>query len=631
MISLRSSPMKHMSLFLLKDDVPDAAVILAQSQAFDISKANVPDKKLVEHYEEDYAKEFDQSLERYKKIISFLNINLTDKVKEVSQISYQKLKHSNEQLGEIWNQCLLFEIRQRKLHEQKNMIGYLKAIWKNMAIFNTDLSMIDQSLQFLDIRIGTMPSGYVTRLKKSLSLEGYHLDKYMFAGESTHVVIAGLKENQEKIKSLLDAAGFQRIQIPEELQGQPEKVSSKIQQLEHQYHAEYLHYKQNLTIFRDRYINQILVVGDILALAKPYRLLSQEMRGVGALIKVSGWVLKSEIDSIKHQLNKSLGKKAVIIIREPEPDEFSSIPSDVKHSKWVRPFMNLIKHYGIPRYNEFDPSWFFTLSYILMFGIMFGDVGHGLSLMLLALVFYRKWPDIAFFLLPVGISSVVFGFLYGSIFCYEHIIPAIWVAPLSDPVLMLKVAFLWGVSFIIMLNIFSIYNRVAAKNIRHVILDSQGVVGLLLYIAMLWIGYLFAIDSFNKSYLLFVLIPLIFISVNKWFSYHECHGERLIIVLIEGYELMINYLANTISFLRLAAFSLNHVALAITVFTLADMMEGTGYWVTIVLGNLFILILEGAVVAIQTLRLEYYEGFSRFFYADGYQFKPLTISPKKLL
>lgn len=114
-------------------------------------------------------------------------------------------------------------------------------------------------------------------------------------------------------------------------------------------------------------------------------------------------------------------------------------------------------------------------------------------------------------------------------------------------------------------------------------------------------------------------------------STNESHGERFIIVMIESYEMVINYLANTISFLRLAAFSLNHVALAITVFTLADMMDVTGYWITIILGNLFILILEGAVVAIQTLRLEYYEGFSRFFYADGYQFKPLNLSPKKLI
>ena len=85
------------------------------------------------------------------------------------------------------------------------------------------------------------------------------------------------------------------------------------------------------------------------------------------------------------------------------------------------------------------------------------------------------------------------------------------------------------------------------------------------------------------------------------------------------------YLSGTLSFLRVAAFSLNHVALAIAVLTLAQMMDKTGHWFTIVLGNLFSLGLEGAIVAIQVLRLEYYEGFSRFFRGDGREFRPLTL------
>ena len=95
--------------------------------------------------------------------------------------------------------------------------------------------------------------------------------------------------------------------------------------------------------------------------------------------------------------------------------------------------------------------------------------------------------------------------------------------------------------------------------------------------------------------------------------------------LIGGAESVIKYVANTLSFLRVAAFSLSHVAFTVAVFTVADTMGVVGHWVALVLGNCFIIVLEGAIVIIQTLRLEYYEGFSRFFHGDGREFRPLQL------
>ena len=102
-------------------------------------------------------------------------------------------------------------------------------------------------------------------------------------------------------------------------------------------------------------------------------------------------------------------------------------------------------------------------------------------------------------------------------------------------------------------------------------------------------------------------------------------AEKILITVIEGIEKVINRLSSTLSFLRVAAFSLNHVALAAAIFTLAGMMDNTGYNITLLLGNLFIIVLEGGIVAIQCLRLEYYEGFSRFFSGKGERFTPLKI------
>jgi len=98
-----------------------------------------------------------------------------------------------------------------------------------------------------------------------------------------------------------------------------------------------------------------------------------------------------------------------------------------------------------------------------------------------------------------------------------------------------------------------------------------------------------------------------------------------LIVFIETLDTVIVYLSNTLSFLRVSAFSLNHAALAIAIFTLADMLGAFGTVITLVLGNLFILVLEGGIVMIQVMRLQYYEGFSRYFSGDGHEFAPLRL------
>ena len=121
------------------------------------------------------------------------------------------------------------------------------------------------------------------------------------------------------------------------------------------------------------------------------------------------------------------------------------------------------------------------------------------------------------------------------------------------------------------------------------------------------------------------LLTLAILIVAQWRSSEGSIGERIFTTIIETFEIVNNYVASSLSFLRVAAFSLNHVALSLAVFTLADGMGFVGHWITLILGNIFIIVLEGVIVTIQTLRLEYYEGFSRYFYGDGTPFRPLRV------
>jgi V/A-type H+-transporting ATPase subunit I len=191
---------------------------------------------------------------------------------------------------------------------------------------------------------------------------------------------------------------------------------------------------------------------------------------------------------------------------------------------------------------------------------------------------------------------------------------------------MLTVALIWGVLFLTLGSIIAISNRFLSGDQTAALFGPGGVVSLVLYLALL--GGLVSLaqgQGFPLAATILSLLALAVLVVARWRGSEGSIGERIFTTIIETFEIVNNYVASSLSFLRVAAFSLNHVALSLAVFTLADGMGLVGHWITLILGNIFIIVLEGVIVTIQTLRLEYYEGFSRYFYGDGTPFRPLRV------
>jgi len=261
-----------------------------------------------------------------------------------------------------------------------------------------------------------------------------------------------------------------------------------------------------------------------------------------------------------------------------------------------------------------------------MFGMMFGDIGHGAVIASGSLLLWKRFPSVTIIGVLAGLSSIGFGFVYGSLFGYEHIITPLWMSPMHDPVQVLLLALVWGAFFILVSNLLAIRNYLVVGLTQQALYSGKGVAGLLFYLAALYSGYqLMANDHFGLFETLCLLIPMAVIMRYQWLQSRAGLFEKTLVVLIEMLEQVISSVSGTLSFLRVAAFSLNHIALAAAVFSIAAMMGPTGHWITILLGNIFIIVLEGAIVAIQCLRLEYYEGFSRFFSGKGKAFEPLKL------
>jgi V/A-type H+-transporting ATPase subunit I len=226
---------------------------------------------------------------------------------------------------------------------------------------------------------------------------------------------------------------------------------------------------------------------------------------------------------------------------------------------------------------------------------------------------------------------MLFGVLYGSIFGYEDIIEPVWLSPLHNPVHVLSVAVAFGVGFIVFTLLVNARNKWVAGHRAEAVFDSTGLAGLVFYLGA--VGGLAsvggAMDIAKPAWMLAVFGILV-VAGYKWFEAKAGLGERILVTAIETLETGINLFSNTLSFMRVAAFSLNHVALALAIFTLASGLSSVGHGFTLFLGNVVIIVLEGGIVAIQALRLMYYEGFSRFFSGDGVEFAPLRLGTGKV-
>jgi V/A-type H+/Na+-transporting ATPase subunit I len=369
----------------------------------------------------------------------------------------------------------------------------------------------------------------------------------------------------------------------------------------------------------------LIAAAQTLALGQPYvELVGEALRGRGGLSLISGWVPRDDVPRLERALHEQIGPRFHLTVREPAPEERFRVPSMIEYRGWLRPFATLVRSYGVPRYGEIDPTVLFAVSFVLMFGMMFGDLGQGGIIALGGILLWKNLRGFGPFVLSIGLSSMFFGLAYGSVFGIEEWVHPLWMSPMHDPIRMLTLALYWGIGFIVVATMLTVVNRISEGDLRGALLDGRGLGGLAFYA-----GALFAVwrslyhDAFGAPEFAALVLPMSVILGYKWDKHRAPPGERILVVLIEGLETVIGYFANTLSFLRVAAFSLNHVALFLAVFAIANTLGTAGHWITVAIGNIFVLVLEGAIVMIQVLRLEYYEGFSRFFSGDGREFRPL--------
>ncbi|MEA3277746.1 MAG: V-type ATPase 116kDa subunit family protein [Pseudomonadota bacterium] len=619
--------MKHVRLLVLTEDLPQASLTLAQTESFHADTRPPEETRLSDIPGRGYRELFQQARSRLDKIGKLIPLPADPELADVHVIPEPELAEVNTWLGKIWNECSRYEEQFRALDDEERLVKEQEASLANFANLNINLAMLGGKTRFLDYYVGIVPRENVRQLEDAAGLADHLVFVYMVSGDHAHVVIVGPTGEQEaQLSSVLNAAGFQYLPIPQELMSEPSKLREELAERREGVDQERGGLHKRLSEWSASFDTRLRDAERVLTLAEPFVTLDPSIRSAGHLAYLAGWVPARSVADLEQRLRDTLASPFEMQARNPLPDERTLVPSVPIRTRLLTPFALLVKQYGIPQYGEFDPTALFAVTFVLMFGMMFGDVGHGAVIAGAAWLLRGKLGRFTPFGYLIGASSIVFGFLFGSVFGYEEILHPLWMSPLSDPILMLKIALGWGVAFIVLACLLTIYNRLAIGNLHGALLAHHGAVNLAFYLALLGGGYNLAVNgSFGWQATVVVIASLLALAANQWQEIDAPTGEKALVVVIETLDIIIAYVSNTLSFLRVAAFSLNHVALSIAVFTLAGMMGTVGHWITVVLGNVFILVLEGGIVIIQVMRLEYYEGFSRYFSGDGHEFAPLRL------
>ena len=505
--------------------------------------------------------------------------------------------------------------------------------------------------QFIKFRFGRISREYFDKFN---SYVYETIDTVMFKcledAEYVWIVYFVPEKLADKIDAIYASMHFERCFLPDEYEGTPmeaehvlddriKALEAEKQEVEGKILQTLDENKKELAAARTR-LERFSVNFDVRKMAACMENEEQEDYYI-----LCGWMSEKDTQAFIEETKDD--DRITIIVEEGREKFFGDPPTKLQNPKFFKPFEMFIRMYGLPSHDEMDPTIFVALTYTFIFGAMFGDVGQGLCLFIGGGLLYKikKW-NLAGIISVAGIFSTFFGFMFGSFFGFEGtIIKPMWLSPMHammklpfvgqlNTVFIVAVAF--GMALILLAMVFQIINAKKRGDKENLFFSPNGVAGLVFYGFLVLTIVLYMTGHKtpgNIMMIIFLGIPVIMFLLKEPLG-QLVEGKKpkaeggvgmfLVQGFFELFETMLSFFSNTISFVRIGAFAVSHAAMMEVVLMLGGITDGAGNpnWIIIVLGNIIVCGLEGLVVGIQVLRLEYYEMFSRFYTGSGREFHP---------
>ena len=530
-----------------------------------------------------------------------------------------------------------------KLHEAEKNLN----LCKHFIGMNVEIEKVIR-MNYMTARFGRIPNDSISKLEAYKDNE--FVDFAVCTKDRTHSwgVYFAPKEEVEEIDKIFNGLFFEPIDLVSENETPTQKTED---------------YKKEIPLLKkqlddaqaelDKYIDDNFdVISRYLSKLEELYLYAgirtKALQHNNSFIIV-GWVPTANEKQLKSRLKKIRSVELDFSNAKDELDK--NPPVKLKNCFFAKPFEFYTDMYGVPEYNEVDPTFFIAITYTVIFGIMFADLGQGFCLTIAGILMWKlKKMAIGKILLPCGISAMIFGTVFGSVFGFEHVLDPMFnlfgfeekpieVMASENINTIILGAIGIGVFLLLIAMFINVYTLLRRKDVGRALFGTSGVSGIIFYGALVFglaAEIFLGIHVMTLPYILglivlpFLLIffaePLADLVNGEEHWQPESWGGYIVENLFESIEVLLGYVTNTMSFLRVGAFVLVHAGMMLVVFVLAETVGGAGYWVVVVIGNALVMVLEALLVAIQVLRLEYYEMFSRFYSGEGKPFEPVNVN-----
>jgi len=563
---------------------------------------------------------------------------------------------------------------ERKTFLEKQHIRETINETKAFAKMNVPFSDFEH-LSYLTLRIGRLDPRGLNELRENMGNRAViiPLDENRF-------LAACSKKGRFALDSQLKKVSYEPVKVPDNYMGIPSEMIGNLNAQYQSLEKKIAEIKTEKEEIRGKYAS------DLKSLVSSWRiaLVMEEIKArfltTDSLYHFSGWTPADMVQTLTKDLSQITGGRIAIHVLSPEevPSIKSGkekVPVAMKHSAFVKGFEGVVFSYGAPLYGTIDPTPLVAFFFTLMFGIMFGDAGQGFVLLLAGILtgkskkMFSGFKKYSIPLISVGIASMVMGMLAGSVFTNElllvaptravtgaifgkpmdrilHILP---MAGAGGSITKLLYFFAFTIAIGVIVNslglIINIFNRCTLKKYQAAFFSKTGLAGLFLFWYALFIAIkLIMGGSFEAYDFAGLFTPLFFIFFGHviWrliAKEKPVLENGLLAFVMEGFvevmETVSTFFSNTVSFLRIGAFALAHAVFSFIVFYFTEVLAHSGVAGTLsaalimITGNAIIIVLEGLIVAIQVIRLQYYEFFNKFFVETGVEFAPFRFKNKE--
>lgn len=625
-------PMTRFLLAVTEKDLPVVLEFFGNQGKFHI--AEFSHRYLREPEYKDLYFKLEEYRRKIEEIIQYFDIGIEDAIQfepmkfdELADKADSFLKEFQERLGEKRDRLEALQKEETELNLTAELLTLLPESETRMEELNNS--------KFLKMLGGTIPSSEEENLLEIIKDRDVLIFRRKAQNGSVPIIIFYSFFEEESIGKVLESVRFNKLELFSRLEGPLLSLKEKIENKFWEIKEERTSLKASIKKMGRNFEN------DILQLKKEIEISVLELDWVAKTARsekvffVNAYLPSIKVSEVK---DKSENLNLYILYEENvkrSSKEADMTPTKLKNPFVFRPFELLVKSYGIPAYKGIDPTIFTTLTFMFFFGIMFGDLGHGLVLILIGIGLYsiRLLRKFAVFPLCLGVSSSIFGAIFGEFFG-THPFKPLWFSPFESPEKAMLLAVYLGIFVVTFGFILRLVEYIMQKDREKLFLSGHGLPGLIFYLSIILLAFSVVKGSSGaiiktESVILGLSSLVVACGIPLKDSIKNgLDSNKLLLSLGDLIHLSLAMISNTLSFIRVAAFNIGHVILTMSIIEIAKVlgeMVGAGGYTTLILGNILIIGLEGMIVFVQGLRLEYYELYSRFFDRGVRIYEPVNI------